>query len=197
MDPTKSLIKPLPSVEYLRECFTYCGTGQLIWNKRPRHHYTEFASPSRNMFVGRYAGTPHTSTNGDTRHLIKLRQNGVRKTYFRARIVWTLFHGVIPNGFVIDHADGDSLNDQIGNLRLATYCQNAWNICKTERNTSGVKGISWSAKKKTWRIEFTANKQKIRLGYEKDYDTAVAKISLHRRIVCGEFANNGAHYGSS
>lgn len=35
-------------------------------------------------------------------------------------LVWTLFRGPVPKGFVIHHIDGDKLNDRLDNLMMLT-----------------------------------------------------------------------------
>lgn len=42
----------------------------------------------------------------------------------KARIVYTLFKGPIPEGLVINHIDGVKTNDHIDNLEAVTYSQN-------------------------------------------------------------------------
>jgi len=43
-------------------------------------------------------------------------------------------NGVIPTGFEIDHIDGNSLNNKIENLRLATHTQQAFNTAEEASN---------------------------------------------------------------
>ena len=57
------------------------------------------------------------------------------------RFIYELKNGPIPEGLFIDHRDGNSLNDCISNLRLATQQQNNMNRKKNKNNTSGFKGI--------------------------------------------------------
>jgi hypothetical protein len=42
------------------------------------------------------------------------------KSYKCHVVIWTLFNGPIPAHLDVDHADKDNLNNEIGNLRLAT-----------------------------------------------------------------------------
>ena len=65
------------------------------------------------------------------------------------RIIWQMFNGKIPQGFVIDHIDGNSLNNDLSNLRCVPTIRNARNKRKAETNSSGVNGVSLYVQKKT------------------------------------------------
>ena len=67
-----------------------------------------------------------------------------RTTVKRSHIVYSLSKGQIPEGFDIDHIDGDRSNDSPDNLRLVNKTLNNKNRCKRSDNTSGVTGIRWS-----------------------------------------------------
>lgn len=69
------------------------------------------------------------------------RANG--KDWCKHRVVWTLTHGPIPEGYVVDHIDGDVSNNHIDNLRLATQRQNMCNRAVNQAKASGLpKGIT-------------------------------------------------------
>ena len=50
-----------------------------------------------------------------------------KKNHQAHRLIWILFFGDIPEGYVIDHKDGNHQNNEIFNLRLATRSQNSFN----------------------------------------------------------------------
>ena len=57
------------------------------------------------------------------------------------RFIWELKNGEIPEGYFVDHVDRNPLNNQIGNLRLATRKENARNRRKQKNNKSGFAGV--------------------------------------------------------
>jgi hypothetical protein len=96
----------------------------------------------------------------------------VKDAFYAVRSTWWeggwhrsyLHHFVIGrplNGFIIDHIDGDSLNNQRFNLRIVSYSQNAQNrnchrhglLCGADRLPSG-----------RWRARTTRNGKRIHLG---------------------------------
>ena len=65
------------------------------------------------------------------------------------RIIWKLLHKEdIPIGYVIDHIDGNKLNNKITNLRLVTKSENARNASFYKNNTTGVVGVYLDKKNK-------------------------------------------------
>lgn len=69
-----------------------------------------------------------------------------------------------PPGVLVDHEDGDGLNNQKYNLREATRAQNRHNQGKHRTNTSGLKGVSWHKSSKLWRAQIYLNGRQYDLG---------------------------------
>lgn len=130
--------KQLPSVDYLKECFSYDNnTGQLIWKERPAHHFSSICrlKAVNSRFAGKVAGHYH-SRNG----YLEIRIDD--KLYKGHRIIYKLVKEEEPEG-MLDHIDGDVTNNRVENLRVATAQENARNGNKrTKQGTSGYKGVS-------------------------------------------------------
>ena len=58
------------------------------------------------------------------------------------RIVWGICFGEIPNGFEIDHLDGNPSNNLIENLQIKTHSENMCNSKKRRHNKTGTNGVS-------------------------------------------------------
>lgn len=91
------------------------------------------------------------------------------------------YHRFLSERYVIDHINGNGLDNRRANLRLATVAQNAWNS-KRRNSRSGYKGVWFAADKGMWRAAIVYHGKRIHLGYFKDkiaaakaYDDAARK----------------------
>lgn len=119
---------PLPSREYLLECFRYePETGKLFWNDRPLSHFKDdhFRKVWRSRHMGNEAGAYKYTKAGDPAHVYV--RTGKRERHMAHRIIWVMERGSIPENMQVDHRDGNPFNNGLGNLRLATCAQNQWN----------------------------------------------------------------------
>ena len=88
-----------------------------------------------------------------------------------------------PNGYFVDHIDGNKLNNQKSNLRIATKSQNGMNRGRPASNTSGYKGVSWDKHTLKWRAEIKANGKRYRLGrFLEKVDAAKAYFEAARKL---------------
>ena len=89
---------------------------------------------------------------------------------------------------MIDHLDGDGLNNLRGNLRAATNAQNLQNRGMPSNNASGYKGVLWDSARNKWRAEIRADGKRYFLGrfYSKQQAARVyvkAAKKLHGRFA--------------
>jgi len=111
-----------------------------------------------------------------------------QKYYFEHRIIWEIIMGEIPNGFYIDHIDGDRSNNNIENLRLCTTQQNAYNRGMQANNKSGFKGVSWHKQKGKWVAQIKIDGKNKFLGFFEDKEKAYLAYCEKAIERHGEFA---------
>lgn len=88
----------------------------------------------------------------------------------------------------IDHKDGNGLNNQRDNIRLATKSQNQHNRRKLLKGSSVFKGVCWDDKSRAWRSSIRVNQTQVYLGiFECEIDAAHV-YDYVARIYFGEFA---------
>lgn len=91
-------------------------------------------------------------------------------------------------GFVVDHINGNRLDNRRVNLRYATRQQNAWNARAKSEKASRFKGVRLSKSKLRWRACIGVDGKQVGLGsYQSEVDAARAYDAAARKY-CGEFA---------
>ena len=81
--------------------------------------------------------------------------------YKEHRLAWLYVYGYLPTK-MIDHINGDTLDNSIENLREVTGSENQQNRGKQKNNSSGYKGVTKCGNK--WRSEIQVNGKKIYQG---------------------------------
>ena len=92
--------------------------------------------------------------------------------YQAHRLAFLYVHGYFPENN-IDHCNRVKSDNRINNLREVSQVCNVRNTCNRTTNTSGVKGVCWYKKLKTWRAQITVNGEGKHCGYYKDFADAV------------------------
>ncbi|ANT45379.1 HNH homing endonuclease [Pectobacterium phage Khlen] len=87
---------------------------------------------------GNYQANTHCTSVCTTGNYLKITYRGTQ--YLQHRVAWFLHYGTQPPD-VIDHVNGNGLDNRIVNLREATTSTNQMNIKATSKSTTGVKGI--------------------------------------------------------
>lgn len=96
-------------------------------------------------------------------------------------------------GVMVDHRDGDGLNNRRRNLRFCTNSQNLQNQRLNARNTSGFKGVSKGNRK--WRAQIRFSGKTIFLGAFKYRIDAARCYDKWARRYFGEFAMTNRKLG--
>lgn len=91
----------------------------------------------------------------------------------------------IPDGLLVDHANGDPLDNRRANLRLATPAENAQNRKLHANNTSGYKGVCRIGDR--WQARISAYGRRIHLGYHDTPEDAYNAYCEAARAYHGRF----------
>lgn len=152
-----------PTMEELTQLFNYVD-GRLYWKKRG----------------GKEAG----AVGKRGYRLVNLNY----KKYMTHRLVW-IMHGNDPVP-ILDHIDGNKLNNRIENLRPATKSQNMMNAGVYVSNTSGVKGVSWVSTIQRWTGQVGLNGRIYSAGQFKDKEECIVAVQELREKLHGEFTRH-------
>ena len=96
-------------------------------------------------YHGRYKAHDEVKPFKDPQGYLKIQLPRVRSTISTAHIRWILLGNTLHDGMLIDHIDGNKLNEHSSNLREVNHTANNCNRRKRSDNTSGITGIHWSA----------------------------------------------------
>lgn len=176
--PNRTKAKPLPPIEYLRELFIVdpSSPSGLRWRAN-----------RGGVKAGSVAGWFHKHSTDSNRHdwLVCV----YSKTWIASRIIFFITYGNIPDGMAIDHINGNSLDNRIENLRLATSQQNNRNRRISSNNRSGIRGVCWDPSSNKWRAHIEVNGKHHNLGR---FDSLVEARCIRRRAevqLFGEFSS--------
>jgi hypothetical protein len=114
----------------------------------------------------------------------------VRSDYSSGKMKKIGMHRLIANAgdmHVIDHIDGDGLNNRSANLRQASVSQNCMNRRLAKNSTTLCKGVTFVAKEKKYWARIMANGSRVSLGYYKTAQEAAAAYVAASSQYHGEF----------
>lgn len=89
---------------------------------------------------------------------------------------------------MIDHKNGNGLDNRRENLRLCTRSQNSSNKIIQSNNISGYKGVSWWNTRKIWKATIKINGKAKHLLYSKNPKEAARAYNEAAKIYYQEFA---------
>lgn len=88
------------------------------------------------------------------------------------RVIWFICKGIWPN--VIDHINGNRLDNRLCNLRSVDTTTNTYNTKLRHTNKAGKTGVAWSKCKKKWRAYGFIKGKQIFLGYFVKVEEAIS-----------------------
>lgn len=91
------------------------------------------------------------------------------------------------NDLIVDHINGNTLDNQKSNLRHVDFYQNSMNTKKTSRNTSGFTGVDFNKQKQMWRARIRINGKDIHLGLFTNKNDAIEARRKGEIKYFGEF----------
>ncbi len=79
----------------------------------------------------------------------------------------------VPEGRIVDHIDGDRLNNTRANIRVVTPRQNARNIAEAQRDSfAGFIGVGWHGGRGKWQASIRVDGKLLHLGLFPDIEDA-------------------------
>lgn len=142
--------------------------GKLYWK----------VDVARNVKVGDEAGKADTTYK-------RVMFNG--RMYQIHRLVFAIHHGYFPR--VVDHKNGDKLDNQIDNLRAATHKQNSVNQRLHTDNKSGAKNVCYRKETGRWRVCIKHIAGTVDRSFTL-FDDACRYAETMRSVVHGQFARS-------
>lgn len=88
---------------------------------------------------------------------------------------------------VVDHINGNGLDNREENLRLSDYQKNSWNRKISTNKSSQFKGVFWSKSIKRWVSAIKKDGKQIHLGSFKDEILAGKAYDDACKILFGEY----------
>ena len=156
--------KPLPLLDSLTDLLHYIPeTGDFVW----------LNPTSFRVKAGAVAGSIWVNDRKRSKTHSQLIITIMGGKYLAHRLAWLFGHGEDPGEKLVDHINGNSLDNRLSNLRLTTTTENMWNIT-TAYSTSkhGKRGVHFHAQSGKWHAKICTNGKQKFLGVFKTQDEA-------------------------
>lgn len=169
--------------DLLRQLLDYCpDTGALTWKARGPDFFVGHATGNATAWNKRYAGKTAFADRRDRNYSTS---TILGKRVMAHRVAWCHFHNsTIPDGMLIDHINGDTHDNRIANLRMASARQNAVNV---RNHRKGLRGAAFHKPTGKWQASI-----RMHLGtYETEEEAAAAYEFMAAKIHGDFYLPNG------
>lgn len=106
----------------------------------------------------------------DSGGYLRIRLNG--KFYSLHRLIALMFIPKSQNRDIVNHKDGNKLNNKVDNLEWCNYYENNIHSVKKENTSSGLTGVTLHKRTGSWMAQIHYKKKHINLGYYKNKEKA-------------------------
>ncbi|WP_160169043.1 HNH endonuclease [Bradyrhizobium sp. Ai1a-2] len=172
---TAEALDAAETLQWMRDVFRVAPKqGRILWKVPPKNH------PN---LLGTMAGT--IGRQPDSKAYVRIKKD--RRLVKRSWLIFLWANGKWPDAPIIDHRDGNSLNDADWNLREATSKQNNWNHKSRRKQSELPMGIR-KLRSGSFQARITVNEVDITLGAFPTVDAAVEAYTTKRKELFGDFA---------
>lgn len=120
-------------------------------------------------------------------HLVS---TGYPATLYRGNRHFTMHRMITdaPKSRMVDHINGNILDNRRNNLRLVTVAQSNKNRSGRKNSSSQYKGVSWDTRTRNWIVQIRSDKKTIFGGRHNDERAAAQEYNRLAEIYHGKFA---------
>lgn len=91
---------------------------------------------------------------------------------------------------IVDHINGNRVDNRRSNLRIVNASQNAINKSLERRNTSGIAGVRWEANRKKYAVEISKEHHRIHLSRWQNLEDACYARYIAELFIFGEYRSD-------
>lgn len=164
-------------IDHTEEGYTEC----ITYTKNFNESYHVIIDIDKKEEVSKYK--VYTRSHGGKQYAF-ISKNG--KKIFLHRFLMGLEKEEYSINKVVDHINGNSLDNRVSNLRICSHKENAQN-CRTG---SKVVGVGWLKYNKKWTARIMVNYKGVHLGNFDTYEEAVLARLQKEQEICGEYGPN-------
>jgi hypothetical protein len=127
-------------------------------------------------------------------YYVNLCKYGIVKSFSIHKIVSQAFLDNNENKRCVDHINNNKKDNRLENLRFVSSSENSMNRKISNRNTSGIKGITFYKKYNKYRVRITINNKEKFIGYYKTLEEATIARKKTANELFGEFTHSSEKY---